>query len=274
MQSLQSLRKQIVTFLVITLALSTVFYVLIISAGRLDVPFYTVGLMWCPGIAALITSLVYHIDRREFGWGWGKTRYQVLSYVLPVVYSSIAYGMVWLVGLGGIKEDYSVSMGGLVSFATVGVLFSCLSALGEEIGWRGFLVPRLAKITSFSKTSLISGAIWAIWHYPLILFAGYNNPGAPVWYGLLCFTIMVIGLSFACSWIRLKSGSLWTAMFLHSTHNQYIQSFFDQLTVDTGITEFITGEFGAALAIASLIVAFIFWRMRLALPEPRFEEGG
>ena len=66
--------------------------------------------MWCPGIAALLTSLVCRINLREFGWGWGKTRYQVLGYVLPVVYSSIAYGVVWLSGLGGIKEDYPISM--------------------------------------------------------------------------------------------------------------------------------------------------------------------
>jgi len=50
--------------------------------------------------------------------------------------------------------------------ATLGVLISCLTALGEEIGWRGFLVPQLASVTSFTKTALISGLIWAVWHYP------------------------------------------------------------------------------------------------------------
>ena len=286
-QSSQEIRKEIVTFLVITFALSVVFWVPIGLAGMLTawgglfINVMWISIMWCPGIAALVTRFIYHRNLRGLGWGWGKTRYQILSYVLPVAYALAAYSVVWLSGLGGIKKDFSIGAAlhtgfgpflDFVAFATIGVFASSVNALGEEIGWRGLLVPQLAKLTSFTKTSLISGVIWAVWHYPLVLFGGYRGDETPAWYQLLCFTVMVIGISFAFSWLPLKSGSLWTAVFIHANHNLYIQGLFDPLTVDTGITEFIIGEFGMALAVASLIVAFMFWRMRSQLPETHVQQ--
>jgi membrane protease YdiL (CAAX protease family) len=80
--------------------------------------------------------------------------------------------------------------------------------------------------------ALISGVIWSVWHYPILFFADYNA-STPAWYGAACFTVMVVGLSFAFAWMRLKSGSLWTAVLLHASHNLFIQRVFDPLTTDT-----------------------------------------
>jgi membrane protease YdiL (CAAX protease family) len=257
-------RKEIRTFLILTFALSSVWYYLIISAGSLGAGggWYPVALMWCPGIAALITTLIFRKNLRGLGWGWGRTRYQATAYLLPIGYGLAIYGAVWLLGLGGIDEAYSRNW---LSWFLFGTLLNCFAALGEEIGWRGFLVGRLAGITSFTNVALISGAIWAVWHMPLILFADYNA-GAPGWYSLLCFAAMVIASGFVYAWLRLKSGSLWTAMFLHASHNFWIQGFFDPLTTDRGITKYLTGEFGAGLVIAFVVLAYIFWKRRHELP--------
>jgi membrane protease YdiL (CAAX protease family) len=256
--------RKTITFGVITFTLSSIFYYLIISSGGLTTivgASYVWGLMWSPGIAALATQILYHDRVRDLGWGWGKTRYQLWSYLIPVLYVSVAYGIVWTTGLGGFS---GVKLGYLVIIVTAGTVTSCLTALGEEIGWRGFLVPNLAKLTSFPKVALISGAIWAVWHYPLIFFAGYGR-GTSVWYGAACFTVMVIGLSFAFAWMRLKSGSLWTGVLLHASHNLFIQQVFNPLTTDTGLTKYITGEFGIALALVSLVIAYVFWKERTEL---------
>ena len=269
MESSQKVLKEIITFIVIAFALSSIFYFFLISRGTLEAKgrLYVFGLMWCPGIAGLITRLLFHRNIRGFGWGWGKTRYQIIGYLLPFSYASIAYVIVWLSGLGSINEEFSPNYLLLISLGTI---TNCVFALGEEIGWRGFLVPQLARLTDFTKTSLITGVIWSIWHYPLVIFANYNS-GTPAWYGLTCFTVMAVGMTFPLTWIRLKSGSVWTAMFFHASHNLYIQSFFNPLTKDTGITKFIIGEFGAALAVISVIVAYIFWRMRSSLPDTQLK---
>jgi membrane protease YdiL (CAAX protease family) len=122
------------------------------------------------------------------------------------------------------------------------------------------LVPELSKKYSFTITALISGGIWALWHYPVILFANYNNSSAPAWFGLICFTVMVIGISFAFTWLRLKLGSLWTGVILHAAHNVFIQAFFTPLTGPTRWSAYVIDEFGIGLALAAVVVAYLFWR--------------
>ncbi len=118
----------------------------------------------------------------------------------------------------------------------------------------------------FGGVALTSGVIWSLWHYPLILLANYHGAG-PAWYSLMCFTVMVIGISFLFAWMRLKSGSVWTGMFLHASHNIFIQSFFDPLTRPSLATKYLTTEFGAGLAIMAVVIAVIFYEKRGELPQ-------
>jgi membrane protease YdiL (CAAX protease family) len=260
--------KKIITFVLLTFALSAVPLAVIVSAGSMKAAgmIWVFSLMWSPAVAAIITRLVFHRSLRGLGWGWGKTRYQALGYVLPLAYTSVTYALVWLLGLGKISDRLPTGTARFLLIIIVGPIFNMIAATGEEIGWRGFLVPELTKLTGYTGASLISGLIWAIWHYPIILLADYNDPATPRWYSLVCFTVMIVGISFALSWIRLKSGSLWTAALFHGSHNCYIQAVFNPLTVGIGITPYIIGEFGAGLALMGLVVAYVFWRKRGQLP--------
>ena len=264
----------------LTLALSSIFYYLIISAGRVMAAdgLYAFGLMWCPGIAGILTRLIYQKNVRNFGWGWGKTRYQVLSYILPFFLFSVIYIPVWITGFGGFsKEDFThhiADSGGLnepLSFglsvliqATLGFLLCVLPAIGEEIGWRGFLTPELTKRIGFTKASLLIGIIWALWHFPLFLIDFAE--GTPKLLALVCFTLNTIGLTFIMTWLRLKSGSLWTGVILHASYNLFLEGFFNVLTVNKVSTELITTDFGIGAAVVYLIVAFFFWKKRSKLP--------
>ena len=73
---------------------------------------------------------------------------------------------------------------------TPGLLIGILFALAEEIGWRGLLVPELARLTSFTRTALLSGGIQAVWHWPFVLFAGFSS-ATPSWFALSVLTITV-----------------------------------------------------------------------------------
>jgi membrane protease YdiL (CAAX protease family) len=263
-------RAALITFLALTFGLSAIWYSLIIAAGSLGARggLYVFALMWSPGVSALVTRLIFQRNVRGEGWGWGG-RWMALAYVLPLGYAIIAYGFVWLTRLGGV--DLSRFKIGIVTFLVVGTLQSLLSATGEELGWRGFLVPALAQRFSFTRVAVISGAIWAAWHVPLILFADYNA-GTPGWYSVLCFAVMVVALGFPFAWLRLRSGSVWPAAILHASHNLFVQAFFDRVTVDTGPTKWLTSEFGAALALAIVATAWFFWRARDAV-APRVSSG-
>jgi membrane protease YdiL (CAAX protease family) len=275
-------RRALPVYLLFTLGLSSVFWLLIIKSGHVGAGggTYVAALMWCPASAALLTCKLLRRDVGSLGWKW-RTPYQVASYLIPLGYATVAYGIVWLTGLGGFYNkafvDAVSTRFGLAPLpawvgislylffaGTTGVIRGGATALGEEIGWRGFLVPELAKRTNYTATSLISGCIWAIWHYPILIFADYNA-GTSTWYGLTCFSVMVISLGFVFAWMRLKSGSLWTGVLLHASHNLFIQAFFDPVTADTGRTKYITGEFGAALALTTIAVAVYFWTRRAEL---------
>lgn len=257
--------QRVLVFLGLTFAFSSVFYTLIIGAGTLAGPseLYVLGLMWSPGIAGLITTAAFQRNLRGVGWRLGHPRYLLAAYALPLLYAGSAYMLIWLSGLGAFSTERVPAGTSLLGFvaqsAVVGVLLSLISATGEEIGWRGVLVPQLAKLTSFRATALLSGAVWALWHVPLVLFADYNN-GTPIWFGLPCFAVLVVGISFVFAWLRLRSGSVWPAALLHASHNLFVQGVFDPLTRDTGHTAYVSGEFGLALALAAVLLGAIFWR--------------
>ena len=278
-------RDRIAAFLVLTFGLSSIFYVQIAEAGKLRM-LPTLGLMWCPGVAALIVRLVSQRDLRGTGWGWGKTRWQAVSYLLPAALALVVYGIVWLTGIGGfnatglaLPRDAGIQIPLPLMVAllvTVGFVQSVVFALGEEIGWRGVLVPELFRVSNFTTTAFVSGAVWSAYHYPLILFADYGS-GVPKWFALVVFTWMVVASAFAYTWLRLKSGSVWTAAFVHASHNLYVQQIFDPLTSDRGPTKYVTTEFGIGLALGYSVIAWYFWRRRgeldAAAGSPRSELG-
>lgn len=276
------IRKQIITFLVFTLVLSCIFYYFFFAVGK-SVSLI-IGMMWVPGISAIATLLLFQRNLRNMGWGWGKTKYQVISYVLPLAFCSLVYGTVWLVGLGDYSLDnfstyatdflLQLGLSGLPLFG-ISLLVKALYSiplygwivLGEEIGWSGFFVPKLARVTCFFKTSVIVGLVWAVWHYPAIIFRLYGPKDILLWYAIPCFTLIMVGFSFIRTWMRLKSGSLWVGVFLHLAHNIFIQEVFDPITIDKGRTKFFTTEFGLGLAIAYCVAAYYFWKRRSALPQ-------
>jgi membrane protease YdiL (CAAX protease family) len=272
MQTSAATRAPLAMFLGLTFALSAVFWWLIIAAGTLGAHggLYVIALMWCPGVSALLTRLAFQHNVRGQGWGWCGMRWAALGYLLPVAYATVAYGVVWLAGLGGV--DLARFQAGVVPFVVFGSIHSLASATGEELGWRGFLVPTLARTMSFGRTAVLSGAIWATWHVPVILFADYNA-GTPAWFSVPCFAIMVVAIAVPMAWLRLRTRSVWPAAIMHASHNLYVQGFFDRVTVDTGPTLWLTTEFGAALAITIGVTAWVFWRRRDALTQPEAALG-
>ncbi len=267
-------KKKVLTYLLLAFALSSIFYYLILSRGKMST-LPVLGLMWCPGIAGLVTRLIYQGNVRGIGWGWGKTRYQVASYLVPLAGGILVYGVAWLTGLAGFKGATTqrplwIS---LLLLATLGFLINVVLALGEELGWRGLLVPELAKVTSFGWTAAISAAVWVLYHYPLILFADYHS-SAPRWWSLLFFTLDISAASVGFAWMRLRSGSVWTGVILHASHNLFLQEVFDPLTVDKGKTQYWTTEFGLGMFLFYGIVAWWCWRHRGELPGRKGEAGG
>jgi membrane protease YdiL (CAAX protease family) len=270
--------KKIAVFYALTLVFSNIFDAFVLFGGRMDAGnlLYVTGAMWSPGLAALATKRIFREPISELPWRWGGARHAWLAYLIPLAYALPVYLVAWLTPLGGFLEagflKRTAEQFGWSNFppslvlalfvvltATLGLVGKTSRALGEEIGWRGFLVPELSKVVGFTGVSVISGLMWAVYHFPVLLFADYNK-GAPAWYSVTCFTLMVVADSFILAWLTLRSKSLWPAAILHGSHNLFIQSIFTPLTRDTGPTKYIIDEFGIGLVITIGIGAFFAWR--------------
>jgi uncharacterized protein len=276
-----SVTRQVVVFLVLTFVLSAIPVAMMLARGGMSVGGGSLvhAVMWCPALAAFITCALFRLDAATLGWNWRPARYEWMGYALPLVYATPVYVATWLAVDGAFAYDSFAkaqakdwNWSGAPNLATwlltiplsatVGVIRSVSSALGEEVGWRGFLLPRLTTRFGFTLGCLASGATWAVWHYPAIIGAGYGAGTSPV-YELTCFTLMVIAMSFVMGWLRLKSKSLWPCALLHASHNLFIQQIFDGMTATQGTAIYITSEFGIGMGISMTALAVWFWSKRM-----------
>lgn len=228
----------------------------------------TIGYMWCPTLAALLTRLIYRRNLKGLGFTLGKVRWLALALLLPALAGLLMYGSAWLLDIAPF-DDAKVHKFFALSFIPVffGVLgFSTFAALGEELGWRGLLVPELSRRMGYTKVSLVSGIIWTAWHLPLMFFSGYNGAG-PLWVSLVYFTLYVLASSFIHTWMRLVSGSVWVSALLHGSSNYFILVFYPTFTTRTPKGEAMLGEFGWAAPILSVAIAVVFWCYRSRIPR-------
>lgn len=233
------------------------------------------SLMFTVGLAAIGACL---ICRRSLGsLGWGSWKYQWLSYLIPLAYSLIAYVAIWGIGLGNwydqsfveaLRGGYQVehwSDGAIIAFrfaitATVSFALLLPGVIGEEMGWRGLLVPELSKRLSFSKVCLISGLIWAVWHWPIMFLGFYSNSEVPMGYQVAFFSLSIFSMSVVMTYIRYQTNSLWPAVVFHMSHNVFLQKFFTPITGSTSNTAWFVDEFGLVLPLVIGVIAVIFWR--------------
>jgi membrane protease YdiL (CAAX protease family) len=96
-----------------------------------------------------------------------------------------------------------------------------LLELGEEIGWRGYLLPQFLKFMSVPKAVLFSGVLWGIMHAPLIYFGfnyGSDYGGAP-YSGILLMTLTCVVLGVWMSYTMMKTNNCMYAAIIHGAVN-------------------------------------------------------
>jgi len=89
-------------------------------------------------------------------------------------------------------------------------------ALGEELGWRGYLLSKLLPLGKWPAL-LLSGIIWGIWHAPIVAM-GHNYPGHPVLGPFLMIGFCLL-MGIILGWLQLTSGSVWVPALAHGTLN-------------------------------------------------------
>jgi membrane protease YdiL (CAAX protease family) len=104
-----------------------------------------------------------------------------------------------------------------ISSAVIG----SFGGLGEELGWRTYMMPKLEKKTGIIPSVITGGIIWSAWHWPLIHHGhsfGIDYPGYP-WAGPLAFTAFCIFENAFLTYLTKKTCSVWPAAFAHAVNN-------------------------------------------------------
>ena len=263
--------RQILCFLLLTSLLSAGVFVWMFHGARNSMPAVLL-MMYIPGLSAIITSLIFKSKIGDFGWRPGRFRFLAYSYLLPIVVSILGYGPVWLSPLADITAKQVMNyrwakmlgfnlpvpfLVGLLSKMILGFLLTLLFTLGEEVGWSGFLTPKLRKVFSVPITSLLVGIYWAVWHFPAIIGGFYGN-GTPLRWALPGFTLALVGASLIRTVLVDKSKSLWPGVVLHASDNVILMGIFNEMTLDKGSARLWVSETGVFLGIVYIGVALVF----------------
>lgn len=236
--------------------------------------------MLCPSIAVLITrkvtkegipvvgknSLQLGIDLKNKKWIW---------FVFAFVSSAIYWDVGQLVLMAIFPETYNpagfdaldmpryalilLPMAGWIT----GIIGS-VGALGEEIGWRTYLYPKLEELMGPIGSVLVGGIIWGVWHYPAIYMGhsfGNGYWGEP-WSGFFVFTMNCIFIGAVLYLLTRKTGSVWPAAILHAVNNSGGRAFV--LCLDTDALTGIWAEAPVQLLItdsALLVIGVIAMMM-------------
>lgn len=224
-------------------------------------------LMWTPAIASIIARLALREGFGDVSFRFGGRdggRAILAAWLFPLVVGLLAYGVAWTTGLAHFEPPSLSPENPVARFAvrlaqilTIGTVMSALSAAGEEIGWRGYMVPRLVE-AKVRQPLLVSAIIWCTWHVPLILWAGYAVGPYPL-LSVLCFYLVVTPMAFLIGRWRLATGSVWPAIMGHAAWNAIIQGAFDRSSQGQGIELWI-GESGLLVVVAVWLVYFFLTR--------------
>lgn len=196
-------------------------------------------LMWIPGLLAMLFRIIFKEGFFDVGWKIGKPVYWALAFAVPFLMATLTYLMGYIFGIVSFDanslhgamfvDQYGVLPATWPMFtpdslflrlliklgvvATLGMLPEFIFALGEELGWRGYLQLRLLK-SNLPIPLIICNLIWSLWHFPWLM---YQNP-----LEIFLFILMVLLLGIWIGWLRIKSGSVWVAAMAHAAHNGFL----------------------------------------------------
>lgn len=237
----------------------------------------TAVLMFFPALGVLITRIV---TREGFKNAMlrlnlrGNVRYYLIGWFGPMVLTILGAVLYFMVFPSEFTPDsYLTQMAAqpmppaaLVVVMLLSPWLNLIPCLGEEWGWRGYLLPKVAQRMKFLPTILLTGFIWGIWHAPIIVTGhnyGVGYPGYP-WAGVGAMCLFCIVGGTLLSYVTLKVKSCWPAVLAHGALNgtASIGALFlaDPMAYDRFIGPVPTGILGAAFYL--LAALWIVWKMR------------
>ncbi len=244
---------------------------------------FAAGYMIVPALVVFALARRWGVPLRNWGLRLPRNWYLGLAPLLPIVLALLTIAAAVLMGFGefdptgmamierwegmGRQEladamrqqademPINLVLVTLLAAPVAGFTINGLLAFGEELGWRGLLQQELAPL-GFARASALIGAVWGMWHAPLILL-GHNFPGHPR-LGVLVMIVACVPLGIVMSWIALKARTVLAAAVAHGTYNAASGVTLMGMRGGETIEVFILGYAGilATAVVAAVLLAF------------------
>lgn len=260
----RSARRDVTAFLVATFSLSWALDAAIARGPSLEENPLGLPLVFVPGVVGAWLARRRGLSLVDIGLRRAPWRAIFLAAVVPFGAATLSFFLLFATGLDGIAIPVD-PLRALVALPLAGYGLFALLALGEEVGWRGFLLTRL-RASGVRRRYLATGLVWAAWHYPLILFAGYASSPLP-WLSVVLFTVDLAALGVFLAVLRERTGSLWPAVVGHASHNVWMVQTYPGLAAKGPWYPYFGGESGAFIGAAYVVAALVAARSRRARPE-------
>lgn len=217
------LKKIIISYIITTLSISWVLEYLYAFRGQtfsFDIwIFFFFPLMMVPAVVALIyTMVVKDFKFRDFGFGAGNWINLLLGIAYPCAMVAAVIILAQVLKLATfaprVADPELFIWEKLKSFPLL-LLVALPAHLGEELGWRGFLLKKMLLFGKI-KAAAVSSTVWAMFH---LLIAFKPPEGSLGWIWSVSFLLNVFFAGFVFAWLYLRSGSIWTVYLAHVTWN-------------------------------------------------------
>lgn len=193
------------------------------------------------------------------GWlelGLHRPRPHLLGLALfgPVVVMLLPFAIVWSIGLAGLQLPTGFTLLLLPLEFLITIALNSLFAIGEEIGWRGYLLPKLAGLGP-GRAMLLTGFLHGLWHVPLIYLTSlYHLPGNQL-IALPMFLLVLTVAGLFYGYLRFASGSVWPAVIAHGATNASLGLFASLTVASSPATGYLVGETGLLTLISLMVLA-------------------
>jgi len=248
--------RQIVVFLCITYGLTLAIALALPHAGiapLLAIPVPVIAM------ALTVAFAVPHGQRRvvwaAVGFNPRRGRGLLIGVLGPAVIIAVSFGVAAAFGVvqfSGLPPGFGRAVLNII----VTIIIFAVVFLGEEIGWRGYLLFRVAELTSGRRAAVITGAFHAIFHLPLLLLTTtYQNEGKRwIVVPMVMVTLTLAGVWYG--WLRLWSGSIWPVSLSHSAFNNLMAGVVGLATASSpAMMAYVTTETGVVTMITLVLVA-------------------
>jgi membrane protease YdiL (CAAX protease family) len=216
-------KRQALVFIVLVLLISWVYEAYMVFHGGVK-RFGLAGLvilMWIPGLLSILMRLILKLGFADVRFTLGRPSYYAYALFIPLALALLTGLLCTILDIRQFAliapDDLYRASPVFLSFLGLGLI----AAFGEELGWRGFLLPKMVT-GGISHPYFTSGLVWAGWHLPLIAFAGYYTTGH-VFIMALVYGVSIVAINFVISELRMRSDSVWVATVFHASHNFFFQ---------------------------------------------------